>query len=192
MKDGYKIITRVIGAHNLSKDDRAADDFYATEPKAAEWLCEIEDLNKRIWEPACGQGHLAKVFLRHGHYVLSTDLVNRGFGTGGINFLEINDPYSGDIVTNPPFKLAQEFIEHGLKLIPEGNKVCMFLKLQFLEGTGRKKFFEENPPKRVWVSSSRIQFGANGDFGNRNSMLATAWYVWEKGYKGETTLKWFN
>ena len=193
MKEGYKCVTRFIGARNLSTEERVQDDFYATEPKAAEWLLKIEDLNKRIWEPACGQGHLAKVFLRHGHYVLSTDLVDRGFGTGGIDFLKINDPCYGDIVTNPPFKYAQEFIEHALELIPEGNKVCMILRLQFLEGAKRKAFFEKYPPKRVWVSSSRIQFANNGMFGDKTkSMLATAWYVWEKGYKGDTILKWFN
>lgn len=192
MQDGYSVVTRIIGAHNLSKEKRVHDDYYATSPIAAEYLTQIEHLNKRIWEPACGAGHLAKAFLRKGHYVLSTDLVDRGFGQGGVDFLEVNEPYYGDIVTNPPFKLAQEFIEHALSLVQEGNKVCMFLKLQFLEGASRKAFFKDNPPIRVWVSSSRIQFGANGNFGNKSSMLATAWYVWEKGYKGDTTLKWFN
>lgn len=111
---------------------------------------------------------------------------------GGVDFLKCREPFYGDIVTNPPFKYAQEFIEHALELIPEGNKVCMFLKVQFLEGKARKSFFAENPPKTVWVSSSRIQFGMNGDFGDKSSMLATAWYVWEKGYKGDTVLRWFN
>lgn len=147
MKDGYKVVSRFIGSHNMSEQDRAENDFYATNPIAAEWLCKIEDLNKRIWEPACGAGHLSKVFLRHGHQVLSTDLVYRGFGQGGVNFLKVTDPYYGDIVTNPPYKYAQEFVEHSLELVPEGSKVCMFLKLQFLEGKQRKSFFEEHPPK---------------------------------------------
>ena len=192
MIDGYSYVTRMIGSHGLSKHDRAEEDFYATDPIAAEWLDKIEDLNKRIWEPACGKGHLAKVFLRNGHYVLSTDLVNRGFGTGGIDFLKVNEPYYGDIVTNPPYKYAQEFIEHALELIPEGNKVCMFLKVQFLEGSKRKTFFEKYPPKRVWVSSSRISCYSNGEMKKTSSMLALAWYVWEKGYTGDTVVKWFN
>lgn len=177
---------------SINGADRVENDFYATDPSAAEWLLRIEDLNKRIWEPACGAGHLSKVFLRHGHYVLSTDLVDRGFGQGGIDFLKVNDPYNGDIITNPPYKQAEEFVEHGLDLLQEGNKLCLFLKLQFLEGQKRKILFEKHPPKTVWVSSSRIRCYTNGEFKETSSMLAQAWYVWEKGYKGNTILKWFN
>ena len=192
MKNGYKIVSRFIGAHNLSTEDRQENDYYATSPEAAEWLEKIEDLDPNIWECACGEGHLAKVFIENGHNVKCTDLVDRGFGVGGIDFLSTSEPYNGDIITNPPFKYAQRFIEHALDLIPDGKKVCMFLKVQFLEGKTRKEFYKLYPPKTVWVSSSRIQFGMNGDFGDKSSMLATAWYVWEKGYKGDTILRWFN
>ena len=192
MKEGYKIVTRFIGAHNLSTEDRQENDYYATSPEAAEWLIRIENLSHNIWECACGEGHLAKVFSTNGYNVKATDLIDRNYGMGGVDFLATTEKFNGDIVTNPPFKYAQDFIEHALCLIPEGNKVCMFLKVQFLEGKQRKQFFIDNPPKRVWVSSSRIEFGANGNFEHRGSMMATAWYVWEKGYKGDTVLKWFN
>lgn len=111
---------------------------------------------------------------------------------GGVDFLKQNEPYLGDIVTNPPYKYAEEFITHGLDLIPDGNKLCLLLKVQFLEGKARKKLFEKYPPKTVWVSSSRIKHGMKGDFSRANSMMAIAWYVWEKGYKGETIVRWFN
>ena len=120
----------------------------------------------------------------------STDLIDRGYGTGGVDFFLQKDIFDGDIVTNPPYKYAQEFIEHALTLVPDGHKVCMFLKIQFLEGKTRRKLFDTQPPKRVWVSSSRIQCGRNGIF--QGSMIAYAWYVWEKGYQGDTVLKWFN
>lgn len=106
---------------------------------------------------------------------------------GGVNFLEEQQTFNGDIVTNPPYKYAQEFIEHALNILPEGKKACMFLKVQFMEGKSRRKLFDSQPPKRIWVSSSRIQCGRNGIF--KGSMVAYAWYIWEKGYKGETTLK---
>ena len=192
MAVGYETVSRFIGSHALSKEDRQENDYYATSPIAAEWLLRIENLKSDIWECACGEGHLAKVFIEHGFNVRSTDLIDRGFGRGGVDFLKTSEMWWGDIVTNPPFKHAQEFIEHGLNIVPEGSKVCMFLKVQFLEGINRRSFFKEYPPKRVWVSSSRVEFGKNGNFEHRGSMLATAWYVWEKGYKGETTLKWFN
>lgn len=107
-----------------------------------------------------------------------------------MDFLKQTEVFDGDIITNPPYKYAQEFIEKALELVPEGHKVCMFLKVQFLEGKGRRKLFEKYPPKRVWVSSSRIPCGRNGNF--EPSAVAYAWYVWEKGYKGDTIIKWFN
>ena len=111
---------------------------------------------------------------------------------GGVDFLSQTEPFNGDIVTNPPYKYAEDFIVKALELIPEGHKVCMFLKIQFLEGRKRKDLFKKYPPYTVWVSSSRIQHGKNGNFQNKSSMMATAWYVWKKGYFGPTYLKWFN
>ena len=191
MKEGYVIASRMIGSHNMSVEKRAAEDYYATDPIAAEWLLKIEELSNDIWECACGEGHLAKVFISHGKNVRATDLIDRHFGIGEIDFLKVSEKYHGDIVTNPPYKYAQEFVEHALDLIDDGSKVCMFLKLQFLEGQRRKDFFKKYPPCRVWVSSSRIKCGINGRFSD-SSMLALGWYVWEKGYTGDTILKWFN
>ena len=72
----------------------------------------------------------------------------------------------------------------------------MFLKVQFLEGKARRKMFEKYPPKRIWVSSSRILCAKNGDFERMikggGSAMAYAWFVWEKGYEGDTVVKWFN
>ena len=114
----------------------------------------IEDLDHNIWECACGQGHLAKPFIEAGYNVLCTDLIDRGFGKGGVDFLKQTEVFHGDIVTNPPYKFAQEFIEHALTLVPEGNKVCMFLKVQFLEGVERRKMFEEYPHLQTQIYCS--------------------------------------
>lgn len=77
-----------------------------------------------------------------------------------------------------------------------GKKVIMFLKLQFMEGKSRRKLFEKYPPKIIWVSYSRIMCAKNGDFDEMIAgggyAVAYAWYVWKKGYKGDTILKWFN
>lgn len=189
---GYETVARFIGSHNLSETERETNDYYATSPIAAECLLKIEDLDHNIWECACGEGHLAKVFAEHGYTVKSTDLIDRGYGNGGVDFLSQTEPFRGDIVTNPPYKYAEDFIVHALELIPDGNKVCMILKLQFLEGKRRKDLFKKYPPKTVWVSASRIKHGLNGNFTISSSMMATAWYVWEKGYTGPTFLKWFN
>ena len=193
MKDwigDYHSVCGCLGAHNECKEDREEFDYYATQPIAAELLTEIEDLSPNIWECACGEGHLSKVFEEKGFNVLSTDLIDRGYGIGGIDFLQQTEKWDGDIVTNPPYRYTQQFIEKALDLVTDGHKVCMFLKLQYLEGKARRKMYEKTPPARLWVSSSRIQCGKNGDF--KSSMVAYAWYIWEKGFKGDPVIKWFN
>ena len=88
---------------------------------------------------------------------------------------------------------AQEFVEKALELVDNGRKVCMFLKLLFLESSRRKKLFQKYPPKAIYVSSSRINCAKNGDFKTYNSgAVAYAWYVWEKGYTGDTVVRWIN
>lgn len=110
---------------------------------------------------------------------------------GGVDFLQVTECFEGDIITNPPYKYATEFIFKALDLIPEGRKVFMFLKLQFLESKSRKALFDTEQLKTVYVSRSRIQCGKNGEF-TGSSAVAYAWYEFEKGYKGNPTIKWIN
>lgn len=160
-----------------------------------ELLLEEEKFSSIIWECACGEGHLSKVLKRHGYQVISTDLVDRGYGEEKpMNFLtETFENFEGDIITNPPYKYAIEFVKRAIDSIQTGRKVAMFLKLQFLEGKSRKNFFLENPPKVVYVSSSRLNCAKNGDFEKyKSSAVAYAWFVWVKGYKGDPVIKWIN
>lgn len=187
-----KAVYGMLGVKSNGRLNREDYDFYATDPIAIKELMKIEKLNHRIWEPACGQGHLCKPLIEAGYDVRCTDLVDRGFGEGGIDFLWTFDDWDGDIITNPPYKYAEDFIKHALEIISKGNKVCMFLKIQFLEGKGRQTLFRNHPPKTIWVSSSRIKCGMNGNFEGCSSMMALAWFVWEKGYQGDTVVKWFN
>ena len=185
-----------IGASNHTEKERQNNDFYATEPKAAELLLEQETFHHTIWECACGQGHLAKVFENHGHEVIATDLIYRGYGEiEPLDFLnETIDDFEGDIITNPPYKYAFEFVQKALESVKSGRKVAMFLKLQFLEGKKRKEFYQRTPPRTVYVSSSRLNCAMNGDFETykSNNAICYAWFVWEKGYTGETVIKWIN
>lgn len=183
----------IIGAENYSFEERQSEDYYATEPKAVELLLRLEDFSDNIWECACGEGNISKVLEGAGYIVKSTDLYDRNFGESGINFLKCIELWGGDIITNPPYKYAKEFIEKSLDLIGVGNKIAMFLKIQFLEGQSRKKLFIKHPPKTVWISSSRLTCLKNNK-GKREDSLAVAyaWYIWEKGFNGITQLKWFN
>lgn len=183
-----------LGARNYALEERESNDYYATEPKALELLLDRETFSHRIWECACGEGHLSKVLESRGFYVRSTDLIDRGYGESGIDFLSVGDQWDGDIITNPPYKYAQEFVEKALDCVTSGHKVVMFLKLQFLEGKARRILFDKSPPKTIWVSSSRLHCAMNGDFEKyaKSNAVAYAWYVWVKGSASPPEVRWFN
>ena len=189
-------IYTTLGASNHCNEERANNDYYATDPKAAELLLELENFSDNIWECASGEGHLANVFKSAGYNVKCSDLVDRTGNTEIIDFLKFKGTFDGDVITNPPYKYAKEFVEKALESVTDGHKVAMFLKLQFLEGKGRREFFDKYPPKMVYVSSSRIMCAKNGDFDgikeSGGSAVAYCWYIWEKGYSGDTIIKWFN
>lgn len=191
---------RTLGATNHSLSERQKDDFYATPPEATEYLLNFGlNFTKNILEPAVGMGHISNVLEQHGFKVKKLDIIDRGSKDTEIqNFLEYypNELNDADIITNPPYKLGIEFVKHSFEISKPGVKIAMFLKLQFLEGQDRKKFFEENNPKYVYVTSSRMACGKDGEFykdGKKiGSAVAYAWFIWEKGYKGDTILRWFN
>lgn len=129
----------VLGARNYAQNERENNDYYATEPKAAHLLMEVEQFS-------------------------------------------------------PTYSKAQEFVEHALDISSDGCKVAMFLKIQFLEGKARRDLFEKYPPKTIYVSSSRLRCAMNGDFEKyaKSTAVCYAWYVWVKGYTGDTVIKWIN
>ena len=181
-----------IGASNHSSAEREENDFYATEPKAIRELLKVyNDFQSNIWECCCGEGHLSKELINVGYNVISSDIKDRGYGDVLNVFDKTKNSY--DIITNPPYKNAKDVIEHLINISNNGVKICMLLKVQFLEGKGRKMFFRDTPLKYVYVSSSRIRTCKNGHFEkykNVNS-IAYAWFIWEVGYNGDTKLKWF-
>lgn len=190
-----------LGAHNFTEENREKNDYYATDPnsliKLLNRLKEDKiELNNNIWECSCGEGHLSKVLIKWGYNVYSTDLINRNYGIFNIDFLKQSSQWIGDILTNPPYKYAREFVEKSMELLKENNKCIMFLKLQFLEGKARRKLFEKYPPKYVYVFSERQRCAMNGDFkkysnnGKTHGAVAYCWYIWEKGFKGEPIIRW--
>jgi hypothetical protein len=95
---------------------RREHDFYPTEPEATLALLAKERshiaAHPVVWEPACGDGAMAKLLPGK---VIATDLVDRGYGEPGCDFIK-QPRRAGAIVTNPPFKLAKAFIEHAFIL----------------------------------------------------------------------------
>ena len=138
-----------------------------------------------------GGGHIARVLEEKGHKVIASDIIDRGFkGTEIRNFLTIT-ANKNDIITNPPYVMCKEFVDHALKISPIGTKIAMFLKLTFLESQSRRELFDNNPFKTLYVFSQRRNCAKNGEFEKYpSSAVAYGWYVWEKGFKGNPEIKW--
>ncbi len=173
---------------NSPSHERESHDYYATEPRAAELLLDVESDLSDIREPACGVGHLAKVFARYGKLAATSDLIDRGYGTPNVDFLKCDTQHNGDVVTNPPFRYALVFARKAVELIPDGRKVAMFLRVQFLEGKAQRKFFEVCPPKVVYVATSSIKCAIErrlrGDDGQRGSVCLVRLGEGEDGRDG--------
>lgn len=192
--DKTKVFT-TIGASNHSQGQRQPEDFYATPPIAIDALLTgYPHLPKVIWEPCCGTGNLSMRLEQFGFTVISTDLINRGYGQGGIDFLQTTSlPLDCScILTNFPYKSILPMTLHALSLLPPGGVLCSFAKTTFLEGQARyHQLFKENPPKYILQFVKRINCGKDGVFSG-SSAVSYAWFIWEKGFYGQPCLGWVN
>lgn len=166
---------------------RPDHDFYVTPDNVIEALLNEEKFEGDIWEPACGDGAISRFLKRKGYNVYSTDLIYRGYGYGDIDFLKTNYKFN-NIITNPPYNIAQDFIEHALKCTDK--KVAMLCKLQFLESEKRKQLFLNTPLKKVSIFSKRLSMYRNGIKTKNSGMIAFAWFIWDHSYDKEPILTW--
>lgn len=168
--------------------DLNGPDFYPTPRWATYALMDNEKFSGEIWESACGDGAMSEVLATSGASVRSSDLFDRGYGDVGIDFRTASHA-ADNIVTNPPFNAAEEFVHSGLKLA--GRKFALLLRLAFLEGAGRQhSIFKSAPPSKVWVFSERITFYPKNVVQKGSGTTAYAWFVWDRDHVGPTELKW--
>ena len=184
------------------ENGRVENDYYATNPKAVEMLLMNYPFHAAtILEPCVGGGHIANAinnFFANQRVITGLDLIDRGYPNTIVqDFLtwETDRKFEG-IITNPPFSLAQEFIEKGMELLTDDGQMAMFLKIQFLEGAKRKEFFEKYPPKYIYVFRNRMATWNNGNEVDPNTgkrwatTMCHAWFIWEKGSKTEPIIRW--
>lgn len=195
-KNAHNVLT-TLGTKDGSTVDRQKDDFYATDPKATK-MC-LDELGKYydlslldVWEPAAGMGHISNVLKERGlNVVKESDIVDRGIGATLENFLETDSMGNANaIITNPPYKISEDFYSHFLKIANQGDLYVFLGRIQWLEGVNRAKLFKENPPSYVFVHSKRINCWKDGKEVKESSAICYAWFVFEKGYKGDTIVKW--
>ncbi len=179
---------------------RVVGDWYREPGWLVDALLDVEAFEGGVLDPACGGGTIPARCLARGLLAIGTDIVDRGFGERQ-NFYVRTAPVD-NIICNPPFNQAQQFVEHALTLAR--RKVAIVQRLAFLEGQKRKRLFEKTPLARIWVSSRRAcmppgigysdgprdQWGALKAQDGRGGAIAYAWFVWDHAYSGAPTIGW--
>ncbi len=175
INEQYKLLGRKV------EDLRQKEDFYPTPRYVTQALLDNYQFSGKIWEPACGDGRMAKVLLETYPDVECSDLIDRGYGKSGVDFLNSNKR-SDNIITNPPFNLAYEFIVRGLEL--SDKCLALLLPIRYLTGKKRAKLYAKYPPAKVIVIPNKVDF-----LGFGSPAMEFAWFVWEKGVRN-TTIVW--
>lgn len=172
------------------------NDLYETPPEAVTALLRVETVPQTVWEPACGPGKIVTVLRETGRHVLATDLVDYqcSDSQSGVDFLMVTNGWrdvlgqTDCILTNPPFKLAENFARQARRLVP---KTYMLLRLAFLESQRRTDLLESGDLARVWVFRKRLPMMHRAGWEGRtaNSSMAFAWFVWDSTHEGPTELR---
>ncbi|MBV2184882.1 MAG: hypothetical protein KUL88_10125 [Rhizobium sp.] len=190
-----------IGTKTATKDERG-DDLYETPIEAVRTLLALESFVTHVWEPSVGKGAILRPLEAAGYDVRISDAVDRGIATKDGELQSVGDMLATmpdadfsagqrcgpDIVTNPPYGIANAYIAHALKAFRPG-KMAMLLNLNFLAGfddPDRCFVMDENPPSRIYVFTRRLpMMHRDGWEGNKaSSQMNTAWFVWERHLGG--------
>ena len=186
---------------------RADHDFYPTPPEAVRALLSVEHFDGPIWEPACGDGAISRELEGHGHEVLSTDLIDRGYGAGGHDFLSpitftrvmLEHPRLKHVVTNPPYSykpgIGDKFVGQALKFARQSaGTVAMLLNLGSLAHRTRTPKWRNDPPARIHIMDDLICW-PNGDRRQAGRFITEhryCWIVWTPDQSGPTQLTWLR
>jgi hypothetical protein len=176
---------------------RIANEFYPTPPEATRALLSVERFDGSIWEPACGEGAIASVLTEAGHKVVATDLVDYGFGIGGVDFLKEARPRAKHIVTNPPYGsgLADAFITRALQFATATRgSVAMLLNLSSLAHRARTRWWQEHPPARLYAIDDIVCWPEHryGPAPSHFTKHRYFWAVWTPDHEGPSAFWWLS
>ena len=203
-------VFKLLGAHSTT--ERAKDDFYQSSTEIAKALFEcvkagikrnelyVEGLEGTvIIDSSVGTGTLLEPFKYKCWSLIGYDIADRGYKFVSVQdwltVKEIPNPRNKPkvIVQNPPFKLALEFVQHSLELLNNGELLFSLHRIQFLEGLERFENLYKNKykrPKYVFVFTKRVSC-ITPDIENKGkNAVCFAWFMWQKGYRGSTQIKW--
>jgi len=160
---------------NASAIDRNSTDFYPTPENATIALANyLKVSGMKIWEPACGAGHMSEALIKCGANVISTELNYQNYGIGDIDYLNTNCVDCDAIITNPPFKYAEDFIVQSINF---KKPFAMLLKSQYWHSSKRQKLFNKHKPMAVLPLTWRpdFHFGTKGG----SPTMEVLWTVWD-------------
>lgn len=190
--------TRALGQMTNTPDSkRAAYDFYPTPPEAVRALLALERFSGPIWEPACGAGAISEELKAAGYAVTSTDLINRGYGEGGVDFLLAKEPRAKTIITNPPYGrgLADRFVAKALAFTEKtGGEVAMLLNLASLCHPKRHAGYVKRPPSVIYALDELVCW-PNGDAAQATAYTSKhryCWVIWRAGHSGRPSFWWLS
>lgn len=176
-------------------------DYFPTPPWATRALCEwiggkvghahMKE-NLTVWEPACGEGHMSFPLSEYFASVIYSDVVDYGiYGQEVADFLQCTPRDADWIITNPPFRLAEQFITLAQMRAKSG--VAMLVRTAFLESVGRyEKLFRDTPPTTVLQFSERVPMHKGKLTAKGSTATAYCWVVWRKHGANMTEFEWIG
>lgn len=174
---------------------REENDWYVEPEWCSLRLFQEERFVGPVYDPACGRGTIVISALKYGHAAAGSDLVDRGWDST----LTPHDFLSGihrhqNIVSNPPFGIAEQFVEHALKLA--ASKVAMLLPANWVQGDKRSRWLAQTPLRRVWFITPRPSMppGHVLAAGQKpgNGTTDYAWFIWLHGFDGSPEIRWLR
>ncbi len=188
---------------------RPNNDHYPTPPEFVRALFSVENFRGGIWEPCCGSGEMLEEIVRsnpngtRGFLGSTIDtkehLLSIGCQDAGFHVLTPNDGLSimceedflitkksnqDNIITNPPYSIANDIVKHALSIDISG-KVAMLLNVKWLTSLKRKnQIFDIDPPNRVWICSDRLAMYPKEWEGKKGAPTENyAWFIWDRSTK---------
>jgi hypothetical protein len=132
-----------------------------------------------VWEPACGRGHMAQVLSEFFGAVRASDVFDYGYGETQDFLTGLSGVRSVDwMITNPPFRLAEEFFERGRQVARKG--VALLTRTVFIESVGRyERLFKMTPPTKVLQYAERVPMVKGRVDRKASTATGYAWLAWD-------------
>jgi hypothetical protein len=183
----------VMAQRTEAKD--SLDDF-PTPPWATRALIEHVLENKdelarmSYLEPACGEGHMAKVLREYFREVKAADLHDYGFGCIRDYLACPHEKNACDwVITNPPFRLVEEFVLRSLPLARCG--VAILARTVLLESVRRyERIFRAHPPSKFVQFVERVPMVKGRLDEKASTATSYGWFVWDKAKLAPCQLTW--